>query len=1557
MADFDWNEIIITNDGNVANEQVQERMILVTGERGDGGKDGRGIVSIRQSGKSGRYVTYTIEYTDGTRSNFTIELPAGGGGSMNTDIIAEEFSPNKQFYAGQYVIYGGSLYKFVTGHNPGAWNASEVANAVLGIIVRNMENSLKYKVDEPVIASEFSTTESYEQGDFVFYSNVLYRFTHKHTRKAWTGTDVSRVILMYYINNALDTRATKSMIAPSFYSDISYEIGDYVVYQNQLYKFTANHTGAWSNADVTQVNVTDEIDNNFPDAPIDGKTYGRKDGAWSEVVTDVKWGDVTGQVSNQTDIVNYIDNRVQEDKTITCYVDPTNGLDTNAGTSSAPFATIQKAVDEVGKLFGIIHLSSGTYTENDIYIQNKHVVFELADDVTITNAVEIVRSQVEFTATSTKKNLTVESSNSLQITSSDVSFVNVHLVTSYVIKVSMSHLFSDSTYSMTNNSGSATENNRGLTVTDNSKVYFNGLVLNCRMGYLVEKGSVLAYGTITKNATTDDQVLTGARVHTGIPIGDAPSDNRIYGQKNGAWTEITDEAGVWGNISGNIADQADLVTYVNAEVNNPYYYFVDASSGSDTNDGKTAGTALATIQSAINKIPENKTGRIVISDGTYNELLNIDKKSITFACGNVVTSLPATGNKHTIKDSVVKFVRDGSGSRAFTFAGYLDIANSIVMTTEVQIIVDDSAFSTDQSMTKLVGINASKVIFHYCNFASKYPTTIVSAENGSSVYLGSYTATNNTGIINAYAIVSQKGSIVSYSSISGLTNTQTYTGGKIFPETINYYTKSETDTLLSAKAYLASPSFTGNPTAPTQSAGDNSAKIATTAFVKTAVDNIDLDDYYTSDEVDTALALKANLASPTLTGAPKAPTAPSGTNTTQLATTEFVQSATAEKADASDVYTKTEADALLAEKADDKVLDGGEGEIVELENINDDIIMTFEPYYTENNNNIYLYFLKNINLTIGAEISTFYQGEILKTWYIGSSSDIFAGCIFYPKTGKLLKTWGYIQSYNGENLPDIWISESDTYAPNTVPSIGAKVIYKLSNPEETTITPVVTLTNEMIGKSFIAWGTYTLGEWELPSAEVHNVENIKIGNEVTLIEYIDTQIDSIKTALDDKADVITTSASGNPVVITDGSPSPVVDLTIGIEPVQSGTGDPSPSNIRPISGWTGANITHIGKNLLETVPQSNTINGITATVNNDGSVLMNGTATSATVVLWNIADSSASTSRISKNRKYFPNGTYHKTPYDDRWAIQIRGSNSNPMTSSDASLIASYNTDTFTIDDTYAYNCAQLYVKSGASFDNETIHPWIHISNEYSYTFPSEAGTVYGGTLDVTTGVLTVTHAKVDMESDFTFSKSSGVWTTNTFYIASAQMNPITPKDSILKCSHFKTNTVQIDDGNGIYHIASGTLFISCDASVCGDTVGSFRQWLVDQKTAGTPVELWYELITPVTYQLTPTEVTTLLGENTISADTGAVNVTYRADTKIYIDQKIAESQRATRSLIAGIETEMVATKNYSAGDLLIVGDTLYKVTTNIANAGAITVGTNVTATTVAEQLILLANA
>lgn len=126
-------------------------------------------------------------------------------------------------------------------------------------------------------------------------------------------------------------------------------------------------------------------------------------------------------------------------------------------------------------------------------------------------------------------------------------------------------------------------------------------------------------------------------------------------------------------------------------------------------------------------------------------------------------------------------------------------------------------------------------------------------------------------------------------------------------------------------APLASPALSGAPTAPTQSANDNSTKLATTAYADAAaatvsgtallkannlsdlanattartniglgnVDNTSDANKPVSTAQQTALNLKANLASPALTGVPTMPTAAPGTNTTQGATTAFVTAAVA----------------------------------------------------------------------------------------------------------------------------------------------------------------------------------------------------------------------------------------------------------------------------------------------------------------------------------------------------------------------------------------------------------------------------------------------------------------------------------------------------------------------------------------------------------------------------------------------------------------------------------------------------------------------------------------
>ena len=232
----------------------------------------------------------------------------------------------------------------------------------------------------------------------------------------------------------------------------------------------------------------------------------------------------------------------------------------------------------------------------------------------------------------------------------------------------------------------------------------------------------------------------------------------------------------------------------------------------------------------------------------------------------------------------------------------------------------------------------------------------------------------------------------------------------------------------------------------------------------------------------------------------------------------------------------------------------------------------------------------------------------------------------------------------------------------------------------------------------------------------------------------------------------TDTASGSVASFADGADDiPLKSVVVNIEPAQSGSGDPSPDNVRPISGWTGAQVSHSGA---------------------------------------------------------------------DR---------TNPTT--------------------------------------------------YSITFPTEAGTVYGGTLDVTNGVLTVTHK-------YYINAGTGEWgeiTTNgnRYYIGGVSSDAKNTSTNGWSNYGIMTDSFTND---GVVVGSNGRI------NLCGTLHDAFNSIdALKAHMAQTPLQVVYELAEPITYHLTPTEIKSLLGDNNVWADAGNTEVTYRADTKLYIDKKIAE--------------------------------------------------------------------
>lgn len=303
---------------------------------------------------------------------------------------------------------------------------------------------------------------------------------------------------------------------------------------------------------------------------------------------------------------------------------------------------------------------------------------------------------------------------------------------------------------------------------------------------------------------------------------------------------------------------------------------------------------------------------------------------------------------------------------------------------------------------------------------------------------------------------------------------------------------------------------------------------------------------------------------------------------------------------------------------------------------------------------------------------------------------------------------------------------------------------------------------------------------------------------------------------------------------------PVKKMLVDIESVQSGSGDPSPDNVRPISGWTGAKVTRTGKNLIN-FNELNFGGTNPRVINIYFDTIIGGTYTFSGIISGN------ATIRI----EILNNSKTIKT-------VQLDNDNK-----------------TFTIDE--PFNRFYCYIGNADYADNKTAsitnfqlelgssatnyEPYT--GTTYPISWETEAGTVYGGTLDVTTGLLTVDRALVDMGT-LNWRKNGQTVQFYSDTIANA-VSDYSGKNVI--CSSYTGGNAYGASRNYLVCInePSPKVFVTDDRYSDAATF----------KSAMSGVQLVYELATPQTYQLTPTEVKLLLGENNVWADTGNITMKF----------------------------------------------------------------------------------
>ncbi|MBQ1571071.1 MAG: hypothetical protein IIZ78_08115 [Clostridiales bacterium] len=227
--------------------------------------------------------------------------------------------------------------------------------------------------------------------------------------------------------------------------------------------------------------------------------------------------------------------------------------------------------------------------------------------------------------------------------------------------------------------------------------------------------------------------------------------------------------------------------------------------------------------------------------------------------------------------------------------------------------------------------------------------------------------------------------------------------------------------------------------------------------------------------------------------------------------------------------------------------------------------------------------------------------------------------------------------------------------------------------------------------------------------------------------------------------------------------------------------------------------------------------------------------------------------------------------------------------------------------------------------------------------------TLYGGTVDADTGVVTVTHGIVDLGTldwiyETTYSRFRSTSITDAKIYSQARVAP-------LWCSAFQP----ITDGRPFNQIPDNSVYFADDTSYAYVHDSAYTDSIAF-KTAMSGVMLCYELATPTTISLTPADVELLEGTNVVSTNAEKVAVTYGRSLWQDIDDLKSDTEgKLNKSDVADVEGD-TASKAYAVNDFMLRSDGFYKVTQPIAQNASIT-SSNTTKTTIGAVLTALLNA
>ena len=401
---------------------------------------------------------------------------------------------------------------------------------------------------------------------------------------------------------------------------------------------------------------------------------------------------------------------------------------------------------------------------------------------------------------------------------------------------------------------------------------------------------------------------------------------------------------------------------------------------------------------------------------------------------------------------------------------------------------------------------------------------------------------------------------------------------------------------------------------------------------------------------------------------------------------------------------------------------------------------------------------------------------------------------------------------------------------------------------------------------------------------------------------------------------VTAKTSGEIANFMSPAKTNIKSLKVHFSPKQLGTGDPSPENIREIVGWDGVEACQTSINLLDQSYITSASGWILSS--DDGNTTYCGVPVykgnvnkfytkfksgypfignpfkenvQYNVSVWLKTVSGNSIQGLKFGFKYTDGTTSLGGIFsaNDTWKRQTVTSKANKTVSG---IYCSYNSSG------EIYLCG-LAVCEKELDNTSVVYP--SAVNNISIDWLNDIGTIYGGYVDLISGELVEEYSYLDLNNlNWDVTSQVGVFRSNdlTNYYVSSITNFICNK--YITTSHASTSIASMQDLNIKAHDVNDKYIYIKDTSYTD--VAEFKSSLID-------CNMVYLLATPITHQLTPTQLSSSIGQNNFWSNADYVEVEYelketediqKARKKIILNQPHIES---VKDDIANFTTNMKA--------------------------------------------------